>query len=199
MVVSSPAPRRRYCCRREGRYGNAPGGGLAPSSKTLFHFRDTKGERCPAASDFTREDCRALIEGVADGTVDAIVTDHAPHCAFEKDREFERAPFGMTGLETSLGLIVTNLVKPGIIGWNRLVELMAVNPRRIIRAERVSLEPGSVADFTVIDPDAAWTVSADDFESKAANSAFIGTELVGRATDVYVGGYATMEEGAIVE
>ena len=147
----------------------------------------------------TREDCRALIEGVADGTVDAIVTDHAPHCAFEKDREFERAPFGMTGLETSLGLIVTNLVKPGIIGWNRLVELMAVNPRRIIRAERVSLEPGSVADFTVIDPDAAWTVSADDFESKAANSAFIGTELVGRATDVYVGGYATMEEGAIVE
>lgn len=147
----------------------------------------------------TREDCRALIEGVADGTVDAIVTDHAPHCAFEKDREFERAPFGMTGLETSLGLIVTNLVKPGIIGWNRLVELMAVNPRRIIRAERVSLEPGSIADFTVIDPDAAWTVSADDFESKAANSAFIGTELVGRATDVYVGGYATMEEGAIVE
>lgn len=147
----------------------------------------------------TREDCRALIEGVADGTVDAIVTDHAPHCAFEKDREFERAPFGMTGLETSLGLIVTNLVKPGIIGWSRLVELMAVNPRRIIRAERVSLEPGSIADFTVIDPDAAWTVSADDFESKAANSAFIGTELVGRATDVYVGGYATMEEGAIVE
>ena len=147
----------------------------------------------------TRDDCSALIQGVADGTVDAIVTDHAPHCKFEKDREFERAPFGMTGIETSLGLIVTKLVKTGIIDWNRLVELMAVNPRKIIRAERVSFEPGSVADFTVIDPCAEWTVSVDDFLSKAQNSAFIGTELVGRATDVYVGGYATMEEGAIVE
>lgn len=147
----------------------------------------------------TRDDCSALIQGVADGTVDAIVTDHAPHCKFEKDREFERAPFGMTGIETSLGLIITKLVKTGIIDWNRLVELMAVNPRAIIRAERVSFEPGSVADFTVIDPCAEWTVSVDDFLSKAQNSAFIGTELVGRATDVYVGGYATMEEGAIVE
>lgn len=147
----------------------------------------------------TRDDCSALIQGVADGTVDAIVTDHAPHCKFEKDREFERAPFGMTGIETSLGLIITKLVKTGIIDWNRLVELMAVNPRKIIRAERVSFEPGSVADFTVIDPCAEWTVSVDDFLSKAQNSAFIGTELVGRATDVYVGGYATMEEGAIVE
>ena len=69
----------------------------------------------------TRDDCCALIQGVADGTVDAIVTDHAPHTKFEKDREFERAPFGMIGLETSLGLIVTNLVKTGIIDWNRLV------------------------------------------------------------------------------
>ena len=147
----------------------------------------------------TRDDCSALIQGVADGTVDAIVTDHAPHCKFEKDREFERAPFGMTGIETSLGLIITKLVKTGIIDWNRLVELMAVNPRAIIRAERVSFEPGSVADFTVIDPCAEWTVSVDDFLSKAQNSAFIGAELVGRATDVYVSGYATMEEGAIVE
>lgn len=147
----------------------------------------------------TREDCQALIEGVADGTVDAIVTDHAPHCKFEKDREFELAPFGMTGIETSLGLIITNLVKKGGIDWNRLVELMAVNPRRIIRAERVAVEPGSVADFTVIDPDVEWTVRAEDFLSKAQNSAFIGSDLVGRATDVYVGGYATMEEGAIVE
>ncbi len=147
----------------------------------------------------TQEDCKALIEGVVDGTVDAIVTDHAPHCKFEKDREFERAPFGMTGIETSLGLIITNLVKPGIIDWNRMVELMAVSPRRIIRAERVSFEPGSVADFTVIDPSVEWTVATEDFESKAQNSAFIGCELVGRATDVYVGGYATMEKGAIVE
>lgn len=147
----------------------------------------------------TRDDCAALVRGVADGTVDAIVTDHAPHCKFEKDREFERAPFGMTGIETSLGLIITNLVKTGIIDWNRLVEMMAINPRRIIRAERVSFEPGSLADFTVIDPCVEWTVVVEDFQSKAQNSAFIGAELVGRATDVYVGGYATMEEGIIVE
>lgn len=147
----------------------------------------------------TRDDCAALVRGVADGTVDAIVTDHAPHCKFEKDREFERAPFGMTGIETSLGLIITNLVKTGIIDWNRLVEMMAINPRRIIRAERVSFEPGSLADFTVIDPCVEWTVAVEDFQSKAQNSAFIGAELVGRATDVYVGGYATMEEGIIVE
>lgn len=147
----------------------------------------------------TKQDCCALIQGVADGTVDAIVTDHAPHCKFEKDREFECAPFGMTGIETSLGLVITKLVKQGIIDWNRLVELMAVNPRSIIRAERVTFEPGSVADFTVIDPCVEWTVTEDDFESKAANSAFIGANLVGRAIDVYVGGYATMEEGAIVE
>ena len=147
----------------------------------------------------TRGDCEALIQGVADGTVDAIVTDHAPHCKFEKDREFELAPFGMTGIETSLGLVLTRLVKAGVIDWNRMVELMAINPRRIIRAERVAVEPGSVADFTVVDPSVEWTVEVEDFESKAQNSAFIGWELTGRATDVYVGGYATMEEGAIVE
>lgn len=147
----------------------------------------------------TDEDRCALIEGVADGTVDCIVTDHAPHCAFEKDREFERAPFGMIGLETSLSLVITNLVKPGVIDWNRLVELMAVNPRRIIRAERVAIEAGCTADLTVIDPCEEWTVEKGGFLSKSSNSAFIGAHLVGRATDTYVGGYATLEEGAIVE
>lgn len=147
----------------------------------------------------TAEDAAALIEGVKDGTVDAIATDHAPHSDFEKDREFELAPFGMIGLETSLSLVITNLVAPGVISWERAVELMSANPRAILRVERVALEPGSVADLTVIDPEAAWTVDAADFLSKAANSGFIGAELTGRATDVYVGGYATMENGVVVE
>ena len=147
----------------------------------------------------TAEDAAALIEGVKDGTVDAIATDHAPHSDFEKDREFELAPFGMIGLETSLSLVITNLVAPGIISWERAVELMSANPRAILRVERVALEPGSVADLTVIDPEAAWTVDAAGFLSKAANSGFIGAELTGRATDVYVGGYATMENGVVVE
>lgn len=147
----------------------------------------------------TAEDNAALIEGVRDGTVDVLVTDHAPHTDYEKDREFELAPFGMIGLETSLSLVMTNLVNPGVITWERMVELMSVNPRGILRSERVALETGSVADLTVIDPEEAWTVDAAEFMSKATNSGFVGEELVGRATDVYVGGYATMEDGVIVE
>ncbi len=147
----------------------------------------------------TQEDNDALIAGILDGTVDCIVTDHAPHTAWEKDREFELAPFGMIGLETSLGLVLTQLVDTGVIDYNRMVELMAVNPRKILRAEEVRIEAGSTADLTIIDPEVEWTVSADDFCSKANNSGFIGANLKGRATDVYVGGYATMQDGAIVE
>ncbi|MCI8468963.1 MAG: dihydroorotase, partial [Eggerthellaceae bacterium] len=107
--------------------------------------------------------------------------------------------FGMTGLETSLSLVLTNLVAQGVIGYDRLVELMAVGPRAILREEPVKLEAGSTADLTVIDPEATWTVEVGEFLSKANNSGFIGAELTGRATDVYVGGYATLEDGAIVE
>ena len=145
----------------------------------------------------TKADVAALRRGLADGTVDAIVTDHAPHATYEKDREFELAPFGMTGIETSLGLMLTHLVGEGVISLNRLVELMAVNPRAILRDERVAIEPGSIADLTVIDPDAEWTVAKDDFCSKAQNTPFVGWDLRGRATDVFVGGYATMEDGVV--
>ncbi|HIT51455.1 MAG TPA: dihydroorotase [Candidatus Aveggerthella excrementigallinarum] len=147
----------------------------------------------------TADDAAALIEGVKDGSIDCVVTDHAPHTAYEKAREFELAPFGMVGLETSLGLMVTNLVKTGAITWSQLVELMAVNPRRVLRVEEVSIAPGSTADLTVIDPDVEWTVDPAEFASKAKNSGFAGAQLVGRATDVYVGGYATLEDGSIVE
>ena len=146
----------------------------------------------------TKSDCKALIEGVVDGSVDVIVTDHAPHAAYEKDREFELAPFGMTGIETSVGLILTNLVNPGIITWQRMVELMAVAPREILRVDPVTLAAGSVADVTIIDPNLAWTVTEQDFQSKATNSAFIGVNLVGCATDVYVGGQPTMVDCTVV-
>ena len=146
----------------------------------------------------TKSDCKALIEGVVDGSVDVIVTDHAPHAAYEKDREFELAPFGMTGIETSVGLILTNLVNPGVITWQRMVELMAVAPREILRVEPVTLAVGSVADVTIIDPNLAWTVTEQDFQSKATNSAFIGANLIGRATDVYVAGQPTMIDCTVV-
>ncbi len=147
----------------------------------------------------TEADAQAVIAGVVDGTVDCIVTDHAPHAAHEKAREFELAPFGMTGIETSVGLIVGNLVNTGKITWERMVELMSVNPRRILGIDRVALEPGSRADLTVIDPNLTWTVTEEEFESKASNSGFLGWELTGRATDVYVGGYATMEDGQLTD
>ncbi|MEG0322892.1 MAG: dihydroorotase, partial [Raoultibacter sp.] len=147
----------------------------------------------------TNEDAAALLEGVKDGSIDCIVTDHAPHAAWEKDCEFEIAAFGMTGLETSLSLILTNLVDKGIIDYGRMIELMAINQRKILRLEDVKIEAGSTADLTVIDPEVTWTVVAPEFASKASNSGFIGCELKGRATDVYVDGYATMEDGVIVE
>lgn len=147
----------------------------------------------------TREDMMALRSLLADGMVDCVATDHAPHASHEKALEFELAPFGMIGLETALPLMLTELVLPGKMSWNRLVEVMAVNPRRILGLEPVRFEAGNVADLTVIDPDAQWTVTEDGFESKARNSGFIGRTLTGRATDVYVAGYASMEDGAVVD
>lgn len=147
----------------------------------------------------TADDAQAVIDAVVDGTVDCIVTDHAPHADHEKAREFELAPFGMTGIETSVGLIVDKLVNTGAITWQRMVELMSVNPRKILGIDRVAIEPGSRGDLTVIDPDLRWTVCEDDFESKSKNCGFTGWEITGRATDVYVGGYATMEDGKITD
>ncbi|MCL2889470.1 MAG: dihydroorotase [Eggerthellaceae bacterium] len=144
-------------------------------------------------------DAAALIEGLKDGTIDAIATDHAPHAAWEKDCEFEIAAFGTCGLETAVALVLTKLVHTGEIGYGRMVELMSIRPREILRLPKLGLEVGCVADFSIIDPEIPWTVAAQDFCSKAVNSAFIGHALKGRATDVYVGGYATMEEGVIVE
>ena len=145
----------------------------------------------------TKDDCAALIAGVVDGTVDAIVTDHAPHIAFEKDREFELAPFGMIGIEASLALINTNLVKTGKMGYGKLVELMSINPRKILGVEPVSIEAGSLADITVFDADVEWTVGEDGYVSHAKNCGFAGTKVTGRATDVFVGGKQTLKNGAI--
>lgn len=147
----------------------------------------------------TEVDSKALIEGVKSGDVDIIVTDHAPHAAYEKDREFELAPFGMIGLETSLALINTNLVKTGEIDYSKLVSLMSVKPREILRAKAVKLEEGETADITVFDPDLKWTVGEGGFESRAENSGFLGCELVGRATEVLVDGNIVLKAGEVID
>lgn len=147
----------------------------------------------------TKADNEAIIAGIQDGTIDIIVTDHAPHAEHEKNCEFEHAAFGMTGLETSLATVLTYLVQPGHIDYNRMVELMAIRPREILRVEPVRIEEGGLADLTVFDPEKVWTVTAEDMVSKSKNSGFLGYELKGRATDTIVGGALTCKDGDIVE
>ena len=142
----------------------------------------------------TAADAAAMREGLVDGTIDCVVTDHAPHAAHEKDCEWEIAYFGCVGLETSLPLMLENMVSTGAMSWSRLVEVMAVNPRRILRLVPVRLEAGSAADLTLIDPDRTIQVTPDYLESKSKNSAFLGERIRGCATDVFVDGRRTLAD-----
>jgi dihydroorotase len=146
----------------------------------------------------TRADAEALQEAFIAGDIDCVATDHAPHAAHEKAREFEAAPFGTTGLETALSLVITELVATGRLSWSALVERMAHAPRRILGLDPVTLAVGATADLTIIDPAASWEVDACDFTSKSANSAFIARPLTARPTDVYTAGYATLQDGVVV-
>ena len=137
----------------------------------------------------SEEHLEAIIEAIKDGTIDAIATDHAPHHADEKALEYDRAPFGITGLETAIGLAFNELVHKGVIGLERLVELHASNPAKIFRLEgRGTLTPGSIADITIIDPERKWTYSTADSRSKSRNTPFDGWEFTGKAVATLVGG-----------
>ena len=103
-------------------------------------------------------------------------------------RELDQAPFGIIGLETSLPVVITKLVRPGILDWSAVAEKMSLNPATILGIPKGTLAIGSDADVTVVDPDAKWTVAANDFHSKSRNSPYIGWELFGRASAVFVGG-----------
>jgi dihydroorotase len=134
------------------------------------------------------EDRLALLEGLQDGTIDAIASDHAPHHADEKLLEFDIAPFGIVGLETSVPLVLDRLVRPGIIEMKRMVELMSVNPARILGLEKGTLREGVDADVTVLDPDLVRTVDASRFESRSRNTPFGGWRLRGWPVLTIVGG-----------
>ena len=135
----------------------------------------------------TERDVAAVRQGLADGTLDAIATDHAPHARVEKEVEFESAPFGIVGLETALPLAL-ELVRKGIITPTRLVELMSQNPSRILGLDRGGLSAGSAADITIIDPEAEWTVDAARMKSKSVNTPFDGWLMKGRAAYTIVKG-----------
>jgi dihydroorotase len=130
----------------------------------------------------------ALLKAIADGTVDAIATDHAPHHADEKCVEFSRAPFGVVGLETSVSISLDRLVHTGVIGLPRLVELMSCGPAKVLRLAKGSLRPGSDADITVLDLERAVTVAPAAFASKSANTPFSGWTLRGGPVMTIVGG-----------
>ena len=143
-------------------------------------------------------DAKALRDGIVDGSIDCVVTDHAPHAKHEKDCEWEIAFFGTIGLETSLPLMLTNMVSAGRMSWSRLVEVMAINPRRLLRVTPVKIEAGSQADLTLIDPTREFVVTEDYFQSKSKNSAFLGAHLTGCATDVLKAGKRTLADGVVV-
>ena len=137
----------------------------------------------------SEEHLAAVIEGLRDGTIDAIATDHAPHHADEKALEYDRAPMGITGLETAIGLAFNELVHKGVIGLARLVELCSTNPARIFKlAGRGTLAPGSIADVTIVDPDLRWTYRNSESRSKSRNSPFDGWEFLGAPVATIVGG-----------
>ena len=127
----------------------------------------------------TPEDVRAIIEAVKDGTIDCIITDHAPHAAEEK-AVFEKAPNGVVGLETSLAATLTALYHTGEISLNKLVELMCVNPRKILGLDIPCIKEGSTADLLIADINKKWTVEPEKLHSKSHNSVFKGMELTGK-------------------
>jgi dihydroorotase len=136
-----------------------------------------------------RTDVDALLEGIADGTLSILCSDHAPHANFEKEVEFDAAPFGIIGLETELGLFLDLLVhKHGKIDILRLIEMYTVEPARLLRINAGTLSIGATADVTVIDPNLEWTVRVDKFESASRNSPFDGWKLKGRAVRTIVEG-----------
>jgi len=143
----------------------------------------------------TKKDVAAIKKALAAGVFDTIVTDHAPHAYDEKQLEFDYAPSGMIGLETSVGLVSTELVKKNVLSWLDAIKLMTVNPAKILNLPAGTLEIGSAADITLINPDLEWTVSKDDFKSLSKNSPYIGMTLTGRVVRTIVAGKTVFEVG----
>jgi dihydroorotase len=127
----------------------------------------------------TKEDVGAVIEGLRDGTIDAICTDHAPHSEEEKKLPIDKAPFGIIGLETAVGLAYTHLVEKGVILFENMVMKMSVNPRRILNLPEIKIQEGEKANLTILDLNSACTVDVNKFHSKSKNTPYNGWELKG--------------------
>lgn len=141
----------------------------------------------------TARDRDALLAGLADGTIDVIASDHAPHTIDEKNAAFDAAAFGIVGLETMLGVVLSFVVHKGIVNPSQMVNLLSVTPNRILKLDGGSLTPGSDADITIADPHAQWTVDSSCFYSKSRNTPFEGMKLTGYAKYTISGGRIVYE------
>lgn len=146
----------------------------------------------------TEEDVEAIKAGLKDGTIDCIVTDHAPHHIDEKNCEFGYAPNGIIGLETSLGLGIKYLVNEGVLTIEELIKKMSVNPSKILGIAKGTLGVGKTADITIFDPKKSWTVEVDKFQSKSKNSPYDGYELFGKPEYVIVSGKTVVNQGIVL-
>ncbi len=146
----------------------------------------------------TAQDIEATVEGLKDGTIDAIVTDHSPHAFEEKDREYRFAPSGFPGLETALGVILTSLYHTGKFSLSEIVAKMSSNPAQIFNLNCGSLAVGKIADIVIFNPDLEWTVDADKFYTRGSHSPFVGKTLKGKAVATIVNGKIVMQDGKII-
>src|SRR5438552_4951947 len=136
----------------------------------------------------TEADVQAIIEGLKDGTLDVIATDHAPHAPEKKARELDQAPNGIIGLETLLPVCVGALIEPGHLTWPQLIAKSTINPAKVLGIDRGTLCPGAVADVTILDPAAEWTIDPNSFRSKSRNCPYAGWKVRGRAHAVLLNG-----------
>ncbi|MGH7369901.1 MAG: dihydroorotase [Candidatus Methylomirabilaceae bacterium] len=138
-------------------------------------------------------DRQALIEGLRDGTIDVIATDHAPHTVHEKEQEFDLSPFGVIGLETALALTLTTLVAPGLLSLNQAIARLTTEPARVLNLPKGRVVEGGDADLTIFDPGREWTVNASELASKSRNTPFHGSRLKGQTVATLVGGKVVWE------
>ena len=145
-----------------------------------------------------QQDCEAILEGLKDGTIDAIVTDHSPHAQEEKDREYIYAPSGFPGLETSLGVMLTDVYHKGLLDMPLLISKMSYEPAKVLGLQAGNLVEGAPADVTVIDPELDWQVDEKKFYTKGSHSPFAGRKLKGKAVLTVVNGQIVMQDGKVL-
>lgn len=180
--------------------------GVKVTCETCPHYFTLTEEACEGFNTLakvnpplrTKKDVEAIIEGLKDGTIDIIATDHAPHHRDEKNVEFAIAANGMVGFETALPLSITYLVKPGHITMEQLIEKMCVNPSKILGLNKGSIEVGSSADLTIVDMDEEYVVDINKFSSKSKNSPFGGLTLQGTVYYTIVNGNVVVREKVLL-